>query len=498
LNRNSQIDRLKTSGSPWDVLIIGGGATGLGIALDAALRGYSVALLESKDFASGTSSRSTKLVHGGVRYLAKGDIGLVIEALHERGLLQKNAPELVRNQAFIIPAYRWWEGPFYTIGLTLYDLLAGRLSFGRSHFVRKKKVLESIPTLNPMGLWGGILYHDGQFDDSLLAVRLAQAATREGACVVNYMEVQSLLKDDAGKVIGITAVDRETGKRNEIHAHCVINATGVFADKILQMDQPSARATIRPSQGVHLVLNKSFLPGSQALMIPKTSDGRVLFAIPWKDHVVVGTTDTLVPVPSEEPVALDEEINFILETAGRYLIRPPQRSDILSVFAGQRPLAAPREGKVKTREISRRHKILLSASGLITIIGGKWTTYRRMAQDCLNRAIREGFLPEATCRTSNYQIMPITAVEFPDGELLLSGYPYTSGMVQQAVRHEMARTIEDVLSRRLRILITDARASLGMAEKVAAIMAEELEKDEKWRKEQLEEYKALVKNYIIH
>ncbi|MFN8209163.1 MAG: glycerol-3-phosphate dehydrogenase/oxidase [Bacteroidales bacterium] len=498
LKRNVQTDRLKAAGNHWDILVAGGGATGLGIALDAALRGYSVALLEAGDFASGTSSRSTKLVHGGVRYLAKGDLGLVIEALHERGLLQKNAPELVRNQSFIIPAYRWWEGPFYAIGLTLYDLLAGRLSFGRSHFIGRKKVLESIPTLNPRGLKGGVLYHDGQFDDALLAIRLAQAAAREGACVVNYIPVETLLKDKSGKVCGVTARDLETNEEITIHAGCVINATGVFADKILQMDQPAAPATIRPSQGVHLVLDKSFLPGTQALMIPKTSDGRVLFAIPWRDHVVVGTTDTLVSAPSREPVALPEEISFILETAGRYLVKPPGKSDVLSVFAGQRPLTAPREGKVKTREISRRHKILVSGSGLITIIGGKWTTYRRMAKDCLDRAIRSGLLPPAACTTASYQIFGMPAGEFPGDELLLPGYPYTSGMVRNAVHQEMARTLEDVLSRRLRVLITDARASLVLAEKVASIMAEELGRDEKWKTEQLIDYKNLTMNYIIH
>jgi glycerol-3-phosphate dehydrogenase len=520
MNREIQLARLGEPFKSWDVLIIGGGATGLGIAVDAALRGYSVALLEGSDFAKGTSSRSTKLVHGGVRYLAKGDIGLVIEALYERGLLMKNAPHLVKNQGFMIPAYRWWEGPFYFIGLSFYDLLAGRRALGRSRFVGRKKVLQMLPTLKRENLSGAVLYHDGQFDDSRLAVNLAQTATEAGACLVNYMEVRDLLKDEAGTIIGVEAVERESGAVYQLKSGCVINATGVFADRIHGMDEPGSRPSMRPSQGIHLVLDKSFLKGQEALMIPKTDDGRVLFAIPWHHYLVVGTTDTPVNNTSMEPRALEEEVSFILENVGKYLSRKPLPGDVQSVFAGLRPLAAPRNGSVKTKEISRRHKISISKTGLLTIIGGKWTTYRRMAKDCLDEAIGAGMIPDRKCITAGYPIHGSAVVEKSDTyldvygsdavcirELMVSNpaltclldpaLEFTEAEVRWAVREEMARKVEDVLARRLRALFMDARASIRMAPRVAEIMAEELQKDRNWVLAQIKEYEELAQNYLL-
>ncbi len=380
-NRVHILKPLSDPEKEWDIIIVGGGATGLGTALDSASRGYQTLLLEQADFAKGTSSRSTKLVHGGVRYLAQGNIGLVREALYERGLLLKNAPHLVKNVSFIIPNYHWWEGTFYTIGLGIYDLLAGKLSFGRTKHISKKKVVNKLPGINPKGLYGGVVYHDGQFDDSRLAINLAQTCLEHGATVLNYFKVTGLLKSDQQKISGVTAVDVETGEKYQLKAKVVINATGVFVDELLQMDKPGKRPLVRPSQGVHLVFDQSFMPSHDALMIPKTDDGRVLFAVPWHDKLVVGTTDTPIDSHSLEPIALEQEIDFILNTATKYFTKAPGRKDVLSIFAGLRPLAAPQDDSSKTKEISRSHKLIVSESGLITITGGKWTTYRRMGED---------------------------------------------------------------------------------------------------------------------
>ena len=341
MNRNKLIQTLLDEPQKqWDIIVIGGGATGLGIALDAVTRGYKTILFEQSDFAKGTSSRSTKLVHGGVRYMAQGDILLVIEALHERGLMLKNAPHLTANQEFVIPVYTYWDVFLYTVGLKFYDLLAGRLSMGKSYFINRSKALKRLPLLKSEGLKGGIVYHDGQFDDSRMAVALASACVENGGTVLNYFRVNTLLKDDKGKINGVKAKDIESGKEYSINGRLVINATGIFADEIHRMDDPSSKPTIRPSQGVHVVLDQSFLQSSSAIMIPKTDDGRVLFAIPWYGKVVVGTTDTPLETITLEPRALDEEIDFILKTAGKYLTRPPKREDVKCIFAGLRPLAA--------------------------------------------------------------------------------------------------------------------------------------------------------------
>lgn len=521
MKREDMISRLKDTGQVFDMVVIGGGATGLGVAVDAVTRGYRVALFEQWDFTKGTSSRSTKLIHGGVRYLAQGDLSLVLEALRERGILRKNAPHLVKNQTFLIPCYRWWEGPFYTIGLTLYDWMAGRLGLGRSRGMGATRALRTVPVLKPEGLTAGVLYHDGQFDDSRLAINLVRTAVDAGACVVNYMKVTGLTKAD-GRVNGVLVRDEETGVVYPVQARCVINATGVFADTILQMDEPGKRPTVRPSQGVHVVLEASFLQSDSAIMIPKTSDGRVLFAVPWHGKVVVGTTDTLMKHPLAEPVALEEEIRFILDTAGRYLVRPPRRKDVLAVFAGLRPLAAPRQEGMKTQEISRSHKLIREKSGLITIIGGKWTTYRKMAEDTVDMAVRalRDSSGDRPCVTRSYPIHGFrTDPDYADplyvygtdadeiralvesspamGERLHARYPYTVGEVTWIIRNEMVRTLEDVLARRLRILFLDARAAREMAPRVAEILAAEHRKEAAWAASEVEAFNRVSDAYIL-
>ncbi|MFH1154096.1 MAG: glycerol-3-phosphate dehydrogenase/oxidase [Pseudomonadota bacterium] len=522
--RDHQVRQLeKDPCKVWDIAVIGGGATGLGVAVDAASRGYDTLLLEQSDFAKGTSSRSTKLVHGGVRYLAQGDISLVLEALHERGLLRQNAPHLVKNQAFIIPSYDWWEGPFYNIGMKVYDMMAGRLGLGPSEKISREAVLKAIPNLDENHLNGGVIYYDGQFDDARLAVNLAQTAVENGAVVLNYMTVIRILKDSQNLVCGLEAVDKESGKVHTIRSRVVVNATGVFADAILHMDDPGAKPILRPSQGIHVVLDASFLQGDSAIMIPKTSDGRVLFAVPWHGKVVVGTTDTPLQ-PGEaslEPRALDQEIEFIFSTASQYLKKDPGPEDVLSVFAGLRPLAAQEENQDQsTKEISRSHKVLVSLSGLITITGGKWTTYRKMAEDTVNRVWMVGGLAEKPCVTRD---MPIhgyvknTHFDTPGyfygadresinalihdnpelGEKLHPGYEYTRAQVVWAVRHEMARTVEDFLARRIRMLLLDARVSMAMAPEVASIMARELGQNAAWEQSQISGYRDLAAGYIL-
>ncbi|MDR1780112.1 MAG: glycerol-3-phosphate dehydrogenase/oxidase [Tannerella sp.] len=522
MKRENSIAQLGDASQEWDLVIIGGGATGLGTAVDAASRGFKTALLEQSDFTKSTSSRSTKLVHGGVRYLAQGDVGLVIEALRERGLLKKNAPHLVNDQRFIIGNYRWWELPYYTAGLMVYDILAGKHAFGRSLPLSRKKVVAEISGIATGGLKGGVVYHDGQFDDSRLAVNLMQTAMEQGAVCANYVKVTGLTKDDDGKLSGVDIHDLISGEKHHLRAKAVINATGIFVDDVLKMDNREQRNIVRPSQGVHLVLDKSFLGGNSAIMIPKTSDGRVLFVVPWHGKVVVGTTDTPMDTPELEPRALEDEIEFILRTAGMYLTRQPRREDVLSVYAGLRPLAAPQkaaDGK-KTKEISRSHKILVSDSGLVTITGGKWTTYRAMADDVINKAIAVVGLPHKKCVTRNLHIHgykktsdreSFSYVYGSDYEKILTlqrenpalsarlhpGYGYTAAEVVWAVREEMALTVEDVLARRLRLLFLDARAAIETAPAVATLMAQELGRDESWAKAQTEEFTQTAQAYCL-
>lgn len=519
MNREAIIKEIKKQPDVlWDIIVIGGGATGLGIALDGASRGYKTLLLEQSDFAKGTSSRSTKLVHGGVRYMAQGDLLLVMEALRERGILLKNAPHLTFNQEFVIPVYTLWDVFLYTAGLKFYDLLAGRLSLGKSYFISRKKAIARLPLLVKKGLKGGVVYHDGQFDDSRMAIALARTCTEKGGTVLNYTKVTGLIKDEKNKINGVSALDTISGEEFKLKANLVINATGVFADGVARMDNPESKTTIKPSQGVHIVLDNSFLQSTSAIMIPKTSDGRVLFAIPWYNKVVLGTTDTPLEAISLEPVAMKKEIDFILSTAELYFVKPPRREDILSVFAGLRPLAANPDNPVSTKEVSRRHKITLSPSGLLTIIGGKWTTYRLMAEETINKAIKAGCLKKRKCETSNLPLtgnndrisssrLHIYGAGISEIERMIndrpelgipidSRLPYTRAEILWICRNEMPQTIEDVLARRTRALFLDAKASVDMASEVAGLMAEIFGYDLTWQKQQIESYRQLVNNYI--
>ena len=523
MDRKVAISKLVQGDFVWDVVIIGGGASGLGAAVDAACRGYKTLLLEQYDFAKGTSSRSTKLVHGGVRYLAQGDISLVLEALRERGLLKNNAPHLFENREFIIPNYRWWGGTFYTLGLKMYDKMAGDLGLGPSTHISKEEVMEYIPNLIEEDLYGGVIYHDGQFDDSRLAINLAQTVNDLGGTVLNYCKVVSLNKSNEGLINGVVVIDQESGSEFVVQARSVVNATGVFVDDIMKMDDAEHQSMVMPSQGVHLVIDRDFLPKDYAIMIPKTSDGRVLFAVPWHDKVILGTTDIPKKEPQIEPQATDEEIDFILGMAKHFLVRHPKRKDVLSVFAGLRPLAAipnSDDDDVETKEISRNHKVLVSLSGLVTVIGGKWTTYRQMGADVMDKVgLLLGGMPQKSS-TENLKIHGAASdLNFDkhwhiygsdlDGiqELIKTKpelekrinekLPYTCAEVVWSVHNEMARTVEDVLARRTRALFLDAKVSVQMAPKVAQVIAQELEYDEKWVLNQVDEYTQLAQNYIL-
>jgi glycerol-3-phosphate dehydrogenase len=518
--RTTQLNRLRDE-PVWDVLVIGGGATGLGVAVDAQTRGYRTVLLEQEDFAKGTSSRSTKLVHGGVRYLEQGDVPLVLEALRERGLLHQNAPHIVHHLSFIVPRYKWWEGPFFGIGLKLYDLLAGKLNLSPSRLIDREETCRLIPNIETKDLLGGVQYYDGQFDDSRLAFTLARTAADHGACVLNHVRVTGLHKSD-GLVCGADCADQETGETFSLSAKVVINATGIFADGIRRMDDAAAPAAVQPSQGVHLVMDRSFLEGDSAIMVPHTDDGRVLFVIPWHGRVLVGTTDTPMAHPELEPRPLDEEVAFILRNAARYLARDPSPSDILSVFAGQRPLVRP-PGKdgIPTKTISRNHEVLVSDSGLVTIVGGKWTTYRKMAQDTVDHAAQLAGLPDQPCVTESLRLHgfrtgpapsraaltvfgsdahQIEHLELDDPTLadpIHPNLPYPKSLVIWAARNEMARTVEDVLARRTRALLLDARASVEAAPEVAALLAAELNRDQTWQESQVCAYTDLAQGYCL-
>ena len=518
MDRDEMISRIKDNSAVWDVVVIGGGATGAGTALEAASRGYKTLLLEQYDFSKGTSSRSTKLIHGGVRYLQQGNIALVLEALKERGILLQNAPHLVQNLSFIVPNYEWWEGPFYGIGLKMYDLLAGKAGFGRSKILSKDKTIEMIPNIETEGLDGGVVYHDGQFDDARLVINILQTADDQGAAVINYMPVKSLIKTD-DLIQGVLAVDSETGREFQIKARVVINAAGPFADSVRSMDDQEAVKMIQPSQGTHIVLDRSFLAGDIAVMVPHTDDGRVIFAIPWSGRVIVGTTDTPVKSAEIEPQPQEEEIEFLLKHISRYLARDPQRSDILSVFTGIRPLVSS-EADSNTAVISREHTINISRSGLVTIAGGKWTTYRKMAEETVDQAAVVGDLENRPSVTKELNIhgyhhhtenfgplarygsdaVLIKKLMSEDKQLAKTIYddpPVYAAEVYFAVKYEMARTIEDFLSRRTRLLLLDAKGSLAAASKTAKLMAKYLGKNKKWQKTQTAEYSRLAEGYIV-
>jgi glycerol-3-phosphate dehydrogenase len=504
----------------WDMIVVGGGATGVGVAIDAASRGYEVLLLEQSDFGKGTSSRSTKLVHGGVRYLEQGNIGLVLEALRERGLLLRNAPHLVTDRGFVVPNYDWWEAPFYGLGLKVYRLLAGKYGFGESRVLDRDETLERRPTIKTEGLRGGVVYYDGQFDDSRLLIHMVATAFEQGATLLNYVAATGLTKDTQGFVDGVIARDVETGAEMRFAAKVVINAAGAWADQVRRQAEADAAPMIAPSQGVHLVLGRTFLPGDSAIMVPHTSDGRVLFAIPWHQHTLVGTTDTPIPAAILEPVAMEQEVEFILSTAAQYLARRPTRADVLSVFAGIRPLVRA-AGVASTAALSRDHVIHIDRSGLLTICGGKWTTYRRMAEDCVNQAAVLAELPERNCLTRHLNIhgfhpaaarFGVLAVYGTDAvelgrlmdadrslaEQLHPELPYVKAEVVWAARSELARTIEDVLARRTRALFLNARAAMEMAPSVADLMARELLWDNARKLQEVAAFRALAANYIVH
>lgn len=491
MQRQNLIQQLEST-SEWDICIIGGGATGLGTALDAAARGYKTILLEQYDFAKGTSSRSTKLVHGGVRYLQQGNIKLVMEALRERGLLLKNAPHLVHNQQFVVPNYKWWEKTFYGIGLKIYDKMAGKLGLGPSQFLSKEETLALAPTLDPEELRGGVLYHDGQFDDARLAISIAQTAVQYNGVVLNYFPVKGLLKMQH-TVCGVWAVDSLSGKEYEIKSKVVINATGVFTDSIMKMDDPKHEDIINPSQGIHLVVDESFLPGGNAIMIPRTDDGRVLFAVPWHNKIVLGTTDTPVNNITAEPVPMQDEIDFILTHIGRYLSRDPQRIDIKSMFAGLRPLV---KGKSKkTAALSRDHLITVSNSRMITITGGKWTTYRKMAEDVVDIAAASAGL---TVKESTTHALKLYGYDKPVPAASIEGLtdPELAACIKNAVEEEQCVTVEDFLSRRSRQLLLDANLAIQSAPKVAALMAALLQNEDAWVTEQITVFNNIANNYL--
>jgi glycerol-3-phosphate dehydrogenase len=517
MERAAVLDQIGLT-EPWDLVIIGGGATGLGAAVDARARGYRTLLVEAHDFAKGTSSRSTKLVHGGVRYLAEGDIALVREALHERGLLRRNAPHLVHERAFVVPAYTLWARPYYGLGLKLYDLLAGGKNLGGSRLLSRAETLARVPTLEPRNLRGSILYHDGQFDDARLAITLVRTLIDLGGTALNHAPVTALLKQ-GGRISGVVARDAETGREYPIAARGVINATGVFVDAIRRLDDPDTGVLVTPSQGAHLVIDRAFLPGDAALMIPRTDDGRVLFAIPWHDRTLLGTTDTAVDRPALEPRPLVQEVEFLLRHAARYLTRDPGPEDVLSAFAGLRPLVRPPHA-TETARISREHTIVVSASGLVTIAGGKWTTYRRMGAEVVAAAAATAGLPERSCATETLRLHGWQSDPAIDSPLSVHGsdrpavealcaerpewdrplhprLPYRGGEVVWAARHEQARTVEDVLARRTRALFLDARSSAEAAPGVAGLLAAALGKDDAWQAEQVEGYRELARGYLL-
>jgi glycerol-3-phosphate dehydrogenase len=519
VNRDELLSRLFGRRDPWDLIVVGGGATGVGVALDGASRGYDVLLLEQHDFGKGTSSRSTKLVHGGVRYLEQGNVSLVMEALKERGLLRQNAPHIVSDLAFVVPNYEWWEAPFYGIGLKVYNALAGKYGFGPSLILTREETLERLPTIQTDGLRGGVVYYDGQFDDARLLVNMAETAVEQGGTVLNYAPVTALTRDADGFVNGVQGHDLESGREFEARARIVINAAGPFCDAVRRLADPAAEPIIAPSQGVHLVFARDFLPGTHAIMVPHTTDGRVLFAIPWHGHTLVGTTDTPVDQATLEPRAQEQEIDFILDNAERYLSKPPTRRDILSVHVGIRPLVRA-GGTTSTAALSRGHTIHIDGSGLLTIAGGKWTTYRNMAEDCVNQAAELAGLPERPCSTKHLNIHGFHRSASKFGPLGVYGsdalgiedliradpalgaplhpaLPYRGAEVVWATRVEMARTVEDVLARRTRALFLDAGAALEMAPRTAELMARELGRDDEWRHAQVREFERLAASYRV-
>lgn len=514
--RDAQLDRL-TAEKQFDILVIGGGATGAGIAVDAAARGYRVALCDQSDFGKGTSSRSTKLIHGGVRYLEQGNVRLVRDALYERGLLLRNAPHLVYRLPTVVPLYRWWEPAYYRTGLLAYDLLAGRLGMGRSKRLSRAATIEALPTVNQDGLRGGVCYFDGGFNDSRLLINLMQTAVDRGAVCVNYLQVQELVEED-GRVIGAEALDLESGRMHSLRGKVVVNAAGPLGDAVRRMADPATEDWIQPSQGAHITLDRSFLPTDNALIVPKTSDGRVVFAIPWHQHTLVGTTDTKLNQPLLEPRALKREIEFLLETISGCLAKRVSEQDVLSVFAGLRPLVR-KDGSQATSKLGRDHAVRVDDKGLVTMLGGKWTTYRKMAEDCVDRCAEIANLPRTPCPTADLPIRSdgkeagssnlahygadaesvreLLALHPEHREPLDAALPYTVGEAVWAIRFEMARSVEDVISRRLRMLLLNSAAASRAAPRVARLLAKEFGRDDAWVREETKRFEALAGGYRV-
>ena len=504
MSRADLIEQLATP-KTYDIAVIGGGATGLGVALDAAARGFSVVLVESHDFAKGTSSRATKLVHGGVRYLAQGNISLVREALYERTTLLANAPHLAQPLAFVMPSYKFWEAPFYGVGLKMYDALAGKAGLGATEFLNRDETLGLLPNTRRSGpggtLRGGVKYWDGQFDDARLALALARTAASRGALLVNYCAATSL-SHDQGKLVGLQVKDHETGLSYDIKAKCIVNATGVWVDQFRMEDGLAlgrdVKAMVAPSQGVHIVVDRAFLPGSHAMLIPKTADGRVLFAVPWLGKTILGTTDTPRHDLAREPLAFKDEVDFILGESARYLTKAPGPADIKSIWVGLRPLVKPADddgdSPGATQGLSREHTVLVSKSGLVTVTGGKWTTYRAMAEDVLDKCFAARLLPaQPGGVTTDLRLVgaqPMTqkisdapgihlygseaaaVLALPGADRALGG-GLTEAMVRFAARHEYARTTEDMLARRSRLLFLDAALAKSLAAEVSQLLQQE-------------------------
>ena len=489
----------------YDIAVVGGGATGLGVALDAAARGFSVVLLESHDFAKGTSSRSTKLVHGGVRYLAQGNIALVREALRERMRLLDNAPHLAQPLAFVVPSYQWWEMPFYGLGLKLYDAMAGKAGLGKTRFLSREQTMALLPALQPQGLKGGVQYWDGQFDDARMAMAIARTAALHGALLVNYCRVSELLYEK-DKVVGLLCEDALTKQQYTIKAGCVVNAAGVWVDELRLKDgaaygaesQSALEPMVAPSQGVHIVVDREFLNSDVGLMVPKTADGRVLFAVPWRGKVILGTTDTPRHDLLLEPLPLKEEIDFILSESARYLCRAPKRTDVKSIWVGLRPLVKRQKNDGEnTQRLSREHTVLVSRSGLVTVTGGKWTTYRAMAEDVLKLCADSGLMKKRKAGVTKHlrligadlpgmETRPIYQASglhsYGDEQVVLTIMQgakvslcdgLTEAMVRFAARYEYAITVEDVLARRSRVLFVDARLASTLTKRVGEILFEE-------------------------
>jgi glycerol-3-phosphate dehydrogenase len=515
IKRSDLLNKIKDT-KQFDVVIIGGGAVGLGAGLDASSRELKTLVIEKYDFAKGTSSRSTKLLHGGVRYLAQLHFNLVKDSLREKERLYNNAPHLTKDCEFIIPCYKYFDMLFYRAGLFLYDVLAGFPKGHTSGFLSKAALIKKYPNIKQQGLVGGIVYHDGIFDDARLALSLSRSIIALKSFAINYCEAIDFIKEN-GKIVGVVVKDRLSGEEFTVSSSCVLNATGIFSDEIRNIDQPNSPAIVQQAQGVHIVVDKKHFNSAESLLIPKTDDGRVLFTVPWHGEVLVGTTDTKVEESKIEPVAFKEEINFIIGNINKYLEKPITEKDILSIYAGIRPLI--KQDSSNTSAISREEKMVLSQSNLVSVIGGKWTSYRRMSEKVVDFLIANKLVKAGKSNTANLQLhgfLKREYVEILDDHIRQYGsdlkilktlegneekihpkMPFTKAQVLYALRYEQAQTVDDVLARRTRALFLNAKYAKEAAQTVAEIMAKELGKNQAWIKEQVAYFEDVAKNYIV-